>query len=141
MRYRVTRNESRNHPILGSYKEVIYKWLQADKEVPVKQRHTARRVYHHLIEECVFSGSESNVRRYVREAKVRLGLAGKEAYVPLDPECTLEAEVDWGRAIGIIDGVRMPIRLFCMRSRFSGKDFVRGYSCERQEAFFDGHIL
>lgn len=132
--------KSQHHPILGSYKEVIYKWLQADKEVHVKQRHTARRVYHRLIDEYGFSGSESNVRRYVREAKVRLGLAGKEAYVPLDPECTLEAEVDWGRAIGIIDGVRMPIRLFCMRSRYSGKDFVRGYPCERQEAFFDGHI-
>ena len=132
--------ESQSHPILGSYEEVINDWLQSDRSSPIKQRHTARRIYHRLIEEYVFKGSESNVRRYVREAKVRLGLTGKEAYIPLDPESTLEAEADWGRGIGVIDGSRMLIRLFCMRSRFSGKDFIRCYPCERQEAFFDGHI-
>jgi len=27
-----------------------------------------------------------------------------------------------------------------MRSRFSGKPFVRAYQCEKQQAFFDGHL-
>ena len=27
-----------------------------------------------------------------------------------------------------------------MRSKFSGKHFVQCYPCERQQAFFDGHI-
>lgn len=27
-----------------------------------------------------------------------------------------------------------------MRSKYSGKDFVRCYPCERQQVFFDGHI-
>jgi len=128
------------YPVLKGYCEIIDTWLERDKEVSVKQRHTARRIYNRLIEEYGFKGSESNVRRYVKEAKARLGLKGTEAYIPLDPACTMEAEVDWGRAVAIIDGVRMVVRLFCMRSRYSAKDFVRGYPCERQEAFFDGHI-
>ncbi len=29
---------------------------------------------------------------------------------------------------------------FCMRSKYSGKHFVRCYPCERQQAFFDAHL-
>jgi hypothetical protein len=36
------------------------------------------------------------VRRYVREAKLHIGLSGREAFIPLDPECAKEAEVYWG---------------------------------------------
>jgi len=128
------------YPVLGKYREVIDEWLSGDIESPVKQRHTARRVYNRLVEERGFTGSESNVRRYVREAKFRIGLSGREAFIPLDPECAREAEVDWGGALAIIGGKRMVVRLFCMRSRYSGKDFIQAYPCERQEAFFDGHI-
>jgi hypothetical protein len=40
----------------------------------------------------------------------------------------------------VIKGVRVPIKCFCMRSRYSGKPFVRAYPCEKQQAFFDAHI-
>jgi hypothetical protein len=36
------------------------------------------------------------VRRYVRQAKARLGLHGQKAYVPGEPTPGCEAEVDWG---------------------------------------------
>jgi len=137
---RYKEREHQAYPVLDPYVEIVGGWLEADKEVPKRQRHTARRIYHRLVEEQGFSGCESSVRRYVRYAKARLGLSGKEAYIPLDPECAQEAEVDWGRGMAIVAGVRMSARLFCMRPRFSGKDFVRAYPCERQEAFFDGHI-
>jgi len=39
----------------------------------------------------------------------------------------------------IIAGESMRLKYFCMRSKFSGKPFVRFYPCERQQAFFDGH--
>ncbi len=32
------------------------------------------------------------------------------------------------------------MKLFCMRSRYSGMAFVRAYPCERQEMFLDAHI-
>jgi len=68
------------YPVLGKYREVIDEWLSGDIESPVKQRHTARRVYNRLVEERGFKGSESNVRRYVREAKLHIGLSGREAF-------------------------------------------------------------
>jgi hypothetical protein len=48
--------------------------------------------------------------------------------------------VDWGKCIAILDGVETALKLFCMRSKYSGKHFVCCYPCERQQALFDGHI-
>ena len=127
-------------PVLGKYLEIIDSWLEADKQVPKKQRHTSRRIYHRLIEEHDYTGSESTVRRYVRLVKARLRVDCPGAFIPCDPEAGFEAEVDWGTATAEIGGKRRTIKLFCMRSKYSGKHFVRTYPCERQQAFFDGHI-
>jgi transposase len=128
------------YPALGSYLKIINGWLERDKEQPRKQRHTARRIYHRLVSEHGYAGSEEAVRRYVRLVKPGLGLDGSEVFVVTDPECGREAEVDWGRAGAVIRGVKTSIYYFCMRSRFSGKPFVRAYPCEKQQAFFDGHL-
>jgi transposase len=132
--------EKQIFPVLGPHREKIEEWLRADKEQPVKQRHTARRIYNRLVSECGYGGSEEAVRRYVRLAKARLGIKGGEVYIVTDPECGQEAEVDWFYAVAIIKEVRVPIKCFCMRSRYSGKHFVRAYLCEKQQAFFDAHI-
>jgi len=133
------RNEQ-PYPVLGPYLQVIDQWLTEDKTRPKKQRHTARRIYNRLVREMSFPGHYATVRRYVRQAKVRLGVQATPAFIPLEPECGREAEVDWGAATAIIAGERVPIKFFCMRSKFSGKHFVRGYPGERQQAFFDAHL-
>lgn len=126
-------------PVLVDHVETIDRWLESDKDNPAKQRHTARRIYHRLVEEHGFEGSESNVRRYVRLAKMRLGIARSGAFIPCDPEAGNEAEVDWGTAVAILSGEEVRLKFFCMRSKYSGKHFVRFYPCERQQGFFDGH--
>jgi transposase len=128
------------YPVLEPYLPIIDNWLEEDKSRPKKQRHTARRIYHRLVREHGFTGCESKVRHYVRGAKVRLGLNVAKAFIPLEPECGREAEVDWGAATAIISGEKTPIKFFCLRSKFSGKHFVRCYPCERQQAFLDGHV-
>jgi transposase len=143
LRGEVREYSSRNqqpYPVLAPYLETIDEWLTGDKEESKKQRHTARRIYNRLKQEHGFVGSESSVRRYVREAKLRLGLGKSKAFIPCDPKCGQEAEVDWGGAAAYIGGVKIGIKIFCMRSRYSGKHFVRAYHCERQQAFFDGHM-
>jgi transposase len=127
-------------PVLGPHLETIDGWLKADKEQPRKQRHTARRVFNRLVGECGYRGGESTVRRYVRMAKIALGIDAPKAFVPGDPEAGYEAEVDWGSAKAIIAGEAVRLKFFCMRSKYSGKHFVRFYLCERQQAFFDAHI-
>jgi transposase len=135
-----TARHSQPYPALGPYLAIINAWLQQDRTQPKKQRHTAHRIYERLVEEHDYSGSEPTVRRYVRDAKARLGVNGAAAFLPLEPDAGREAEVDWGTAHAVIDGEHRQIKFFCMRSKFSGKHFVRCYPCERQQAFFDAHL-
>lgn len=132
--------ERQVYPVLGPYLKIVDKWLEEDKASPKKQRHTGRRIYSRLKDEHDYQGAESTVRRYVREAKARLGMNASQAYIPLDPEVGLEAEVDWGTAMAIIQKSRVRLKYFCMRSKYSGMHFVRFYPCERQQAFFDAHM-
>jgi transposase len=132
--------ENQPYPVLGPYIKIIDKWLEEDKVRDKKQRHTGVRVYQRLKQEHDYSGGESTVRRYVREAKIRLGMGEKEAFIPLEPPIGKEAEVDWGTAQAVIGGEDVTLKLFCMRSKYSGKHFVRCYPCERQQALFDAHI-
>jgi len=134
------KREHQSYPVLEAHRDKIERWLQEDMANPKKQRHTARRIYNRLVEEEGFQGSEVNVRRYVRFAKARMGTASSGVFLILDPDCGKEAEADWGRGVAVIRGVKTPVHFFCMRSRFSGKHFVRAYPCEKQEAFFDAHI-
>ena len=138
--YGYARRGHQPFPVLGPYLEIIDRWLANDKQRPSKQRHTAKRIYDRLVSEHGFVGSETTVRRYVREAKARLGVGGPKAFIPLEPEVGQEAEVDWGTAVAVISGQLGRYRFFCMRSRFSGKHFVRLYPCERQQVFFDAHM-
>ncbi|WP_208609874.1 IS21 family transposase [Desulfofustis glycolicus] len=135
-----TEREVQPFPVLGPFQEVIEQWLKHDLTETKKQRHTGRRTYNRLVEEHGYAGGESTVRRYVRQAKMRLGFCLHGTFIPGDPEAGYEAEVDWGTATAIIAGERLQVKYFCMRSKYSGKHFVRAYPCERQQAFFDGHL-
>ncbi|MFP3869002.1 MAG: IS21 family transposase [Desulfobacteraceae bacterium] len=137
-RYR--RRRQQPYRVLGPYLQVIDQWLEADKESPKKQRHTAKRIFDRLRLEYDFNGSESTVRHYVQSAKIRLGVQVAKAFIPLEPDIGREAEVDWGTAVALIGDQATPIKFFCMRSKYSGKHFVRCYPGERQQAFFDGHV-
>lgn len=126
-------------PRMDPVAEVVRRWLEADQQAPKKQRHTARRIYARLVAEHGFSGSEPTVRRWVREFKASRGEGRAAAVIPLDAEVAREAEVDWGSAQVRMAGQLITVKVFCMRSRFSGKPFLRAYPWERQEMFFDGH--
>jgi len=109
-----------SYPILGPYLKLIDKWLTDDKKQPKKQRHTAVRIYNRLKQEHSFQGAETTVRRYVREARLRLGVGSRQVFIPSDPEAGIEAEVDWGRCHAILGGEKTLLKLFCMRSKYSG---------------------
>ena len=61
---------------LDPYKPLIGKWLEADRFMPRKQRHTARRVYDRLVEEQGFDGSYQIVQRYVKRWRQEHRLPG-----------------------------------------------------------------
>ena len=63
------RTNARPSPVLGPVKAIIDQWLAEDEMQPVKQRHTARRIYERLAAEYDFQGAESTVRRYVGQRR------------------------------------------------------------------------
>lgn len=130
---------SRPAPKLGALRVVIDQWLEADREAPRKQRHTARRIWQRLVEEYGADVSERQVCRYVRRRRRELGEVG-EVFVPLATDAGVEAEVDWGQATVLLRGVLVEVHLFLMRACFSGASFVAAFEAETQQAFLEAHV-
>src|SRR5439155_19621765 len=130
--------QGRPAPALGAFRAIIDGWLVADREVPRKQRHTARRIWQRLVEEHGAVVSERQVARYVRARKRALGEVG-EAYMPLVSVAGIEAEVDWGEATVVLRGAPLVVHVFLMRACYSGAAFVMAFERETQQAFLEAH--
>ena len=69
-------------PRLGPYRPLIDAWLEADREAPRKQRHTARRIWQRLVDEHGAEVAEPTVRAYVAARKRVMGWPVGEVFVP-----------------------------------------------------------
>ncbi len=94
----------RPRPAIDGYASVIDGWLLADRQVPRKQRHTARRVWQRLVAEHGAALSEVTVSRYVARRRTELGLDRLEVSVPQAHLPGAEAEVDFGEFYARIAG-------------------------------------
>jgi transposase len=122
-------------PKLGPLIRVIEAILEADRTAPVKQRHTAKRIFERLRDEHGFFGGYTVVKDHVRIERAR----GRETFVPL-AHPPGHALVDFGEAVAVIGGVRQKIHFFCMDLPQSDACFVKAYPAETTEAFLDGHV-
>ncbi len=132
--------ERRPAPKLGAYRTLIDEWLLADREAPRKQRHTAKRIWQRLVDECGAEVSERQVRRYIHRRRRELGEPVDEVFVPQVHEPGVEAEVDWGEAEVEIAGQRRTVYLFLMRACYSGAAFVIAFERQSQQAFLEAHV-
>ena len=130
-----TRKEPAAKPKLGPLLPVIDAILEADRTAPVKQRHTAKRIFERLRDEHGFAGGYTVVKDHVRLCRAR----GRETFVPLAHPAG-HAQVDFGEAVGVIGGVRQKLHFFCMDLPQSDACFVKAYPRETTEAFLDGHV-
>lgn len=131
----------RSRPATDPYVEVVDGWLLADREVPVKQRHTARRIWQRLVAEHGATLAEVTVSRYVARRRVELGLDRIEVAVPQTHPAGAEAEVDFGEFYARIAGVLIKLWMFVLRLSCSGKAFHVAFATQAQEAFLQGHVL
>jgi len=116
--------------------------LESDRKAPRKQRHTARRIYERILAEVPgCTPAERTVRQYVERRKHALGLAEHETFVPQSYDLGIEAQVDWYEAYADLDGERIKLQVFSMRSMASGAAFHRAYPCATQQAFLEAHEL
>lgn len=121
-------------PVMGPYLDKVMEWLEADKSQPVKQRHTAHRIYERLVGECGFIGAERTVREHVSRLRPRLN----EMAIPLEFDPGADAQCDWGEAQVCLKGEVNNAQVLCMKLSYSGKPFVMAFPTQRQEAFFEG---
>ncbi len=131
--YRRARPPAR--PKLDPFLGVIDVILAADLAAPVKQRHTAKRIFERLRDEHGYKGGYTSVKDYVRGARI----TAREMFVPLIHPPG-HAQVDFGEAVAVIAGVRQKIHFFCMDLPHSDACFVKAYPAETTEAFLDGHV-
>jgi transposase len=130
----------RESPALGPWKTIIRAWLVADRDVPRKQRHTARRVWQRLVGEYGANVSESTVRAYVAEVNFELDNTLRLVTVPQTHGAGEEAECDFGEFMAFIEGVFVKCWMFCLRLSHSGRAFHVAFCHQAQEAFFEGHV-
>lgn len=129
------RAQSAISPTLAPFAAVIDAILEADKQVHVKQRHTAVRIRERLRDEHGYTGGYTIVREYVNGAATRQ----KEVFMPLAHRPG-HAQVDFGEADGYIGGKKVRFHYFCLDMPQSDACFVKAYPTEDTEAFLDGHI-
>lgn len=86
---------SRARPRIEPMAAFVDQILEADRNAPRKQRHTAHRIYVRIKQELASCAiAESTVRRYMREKKRELGLLGREISVRSVYDSGEEAQVD-----------------------------------------------
>jgi transposase len=124
----------RPKPKLGEYLGIIEEILEADKTAPVKQRHTAKRIFERLRDEYGYTGCSSQVRAVVALTRQH----GKEVFVPLSHPPG-HAQFDFGEAVVVIGGVERKAHLAVMTLPYSDAYFLSAYPRECTETFQAGH--
>lgn len=116
--------------------DFINSCFEEDANSPRKQKHSAQRIYDRLCDEKGFTGGASTIRHTVKELRGKI----PEVYVPLAFSPGEAAQVDWGKATIILNGVKTEAHLFCMRLCHSIAPFVIAYPTEREESFLEAHV-
>lgn len=86
-------------PKLDPYTGQIDQWLAEDKSRPRMQRHTAKRIFERLRDECRYDGGYTIVKDYVRSHK----RGSQEMFVPLSHPPG-HGQADFGEALVVIGG-------------------------------------
>jgi transposase len=130
----------RKQPRIEAVKPFIDEILEADRQAPRKQRHTAHRIHQRIKKELPeHPVSSASVRRYVARKKHELGLKGREVFVPQSYHLGVEAQVDWFEAVAILGAVKQKVQMFAMRSMYSGAGFHCAFHHATQQAFLEAH--
>jgi transposase len=129
------RQQPIKRPKLGPWLGVIDAILEDDKQRPVKQRHTAKRIFERLKEEHEFTGGYTIVKDYVRSAE----LHSREMFIPLT-HAPGEAQADFGEALVVVAGVEQKAHYLAVDLPHSDDCFVVAFPAETTEAFLEGHV-
>lgn len=129
--------EPKSYPVLGPYIPIVDTWLEEDRKVPRKQRHTAKRIWDRLKEEHGFPGGYTTVKEYVR-LKKHLMRMQRDGYIPLE-HLPGDAQVDFGEFVyhDHEDTQRKGYAL-TMSFPYSNKGYTQAFPSQNQECLLEG---
>ena len=104
------------------YAAIVDGWLTADLRMPVKQRHTATRVYERLVAERGFTGSYSSVQRWVKRWRQE-HRAQSDGFAELK-WAPGSAQVDFGQARAVVAGVERVVHFLAVSFPYSNMRWV-----------------
>jgi len=125
---------------LNKFKEEIDEWLETDKKMRKKQRHTAKRVYDRLKEKYnkEFDCSYRTVAHYVAEKKKSL-YTNKQGFLPLEHKPG-EAQVDFGKAEFVENGKSYYGFYLNVSFPYSNAGFLQLFKGENFECLAEGLV-
>jgi transposase len=127
------KQQPREKPVLGPFVALIHEILEADKQAPKKQRHTAKKILERLRKEG-YRGGRTVVQEEVRRYKRR----SAEVFMPLVHRPG-EAQADFGAAMVVYRGQERKVAMFVMSLPFSDALFCQIFPRECTETFQEGH--
>lgn len=131
----VTKRKSRS-PVMGPFMEIVDAWLEEDRLLPRKQRHTATRIFHRLRDEYQFQGSERTVLTYVKRRKAELELERAKTYERLEHPPG-EAQADFTTIEVCRNHQLVSHKLLVLSFPYSNAAFVYPVPAENQECFLE----
>lgn len=99
-------------PKLDTFVSTIEHWLDGDRQVPRKQRHTAKRMFDRLRDERRFIGCHTIIKDYIWERDQRL----LEVFVPMSHPPG-HGQAVFGVAILVIGGVERKVHFGTNRAK------------------------
>jgi transposase len=120
---------------IDAHRDWVATVLDADRSVPRKQRHTAKRIFDRLKVERGYGGGYTAVKEQVAELKAK----GREVFVPLIHRPG-EAQVDFGHALVNLNGALRKCPFFVMSLPYSDGFYVQVFERENTETFWGGHV-
>lgn len=129
--------DPQSYPILGEYIPIVDHWLEEDRKIPRKQRHTVWRIYCRLYDEKGFSGSYSSVKRYVRKKKFVMQ-SKNDGYLPLSHPMG-SGQVDFGENIYYTkNGMEKKGYALTISFPNSNKGYTQQFPSQTQECLLEG---
>ncbi|MGG2198469.1 IS21 family transposase [Paenibacillus validus] len=131
----VSKRKSRS-PVMGPFMEIVDTWLEEDRLLPRKQRHTGVRIYQRLRDEHQFTGGQRTVLAYVQKRKSELELERAKTYERLEHPPG-EAQVDF-TTLEVSQGHQLlTYKLLVMSFPYSNAAYVYPTPAENQECFLE----
>lgn len=124
---------------IDAFAPIVDGWLERDRMMPGKQRHTAKRIHERLVAECGFSGSYSAVQRYVKQWKEANRQRG-DAYLRLE-WAPGSMQVDFGVARAVIAGRERTVHFLVASFPYSNMRYAVAMPGENAECLCQGLVM